>query len=397
MKKFLKKIGIVVKLYNWIKQKNYLWPVERRELMNVLTSADVSKIKIFEAGDVYVRLNNVANLIEGGGVFLKHSACYLCEIADAVCFENSDIIQVGEKVILNKIYNIQKNYEILLDSRFVKKEDDKILMRSHSGGVDAKKISAAFSMLGVHNAHWGHFIIEFIPRLKILKENFKRESVVVLLSANLDQHMRQIVAESVGSDFEVLYLEAGESVQLEKLYHCVDCSYAANHADYIHMSSIIIPMWSRNAIHEIFNKIAEKYVKKIDQNKLKLFITRRGARVCKNFKEVEEFFVENDFLVIEPHLLTFEEKINMFNNATHVAGFFGSGMANIVFTENSLKVLALGNYERCLEAFIPQLAKTNQEIYYMIGDAYGARGIHSNYSISINELSGYINEINFLK
>jgi capsular polysaccharide biosynthesis protein len=87
----------------------------------------------------------------------------------------------------------------------------------------------------------------------------------------------------------------------------------------------------------------------------------------------------------------------MFNNATHVAGFFGSGMANIVFTENSLKVLALGNYERCLEAFIPQLAKTNQEIYYMIGDAYGARGIHSNYSISINDLSEYINEINFLK
>jgi hypothetical protein len=82
------------------------------------------------------------------------------------------------------------------------------------------------------------------------------------------------------------------------------------------------------------------------------YTTRRR---CINEDEVVDLFCSHDYKEIFCENLTTDEKISLFARATHVAGFIGGGMANLLFSNPATIVT-------CIET--PEFLKINQRFIH---------------------------------
>jgi hypothetical protein len=76
----------------------------------------------------------------------------------------------------------------------------------------------------------------------------------------------------------------------------------------------------------------------------RIFISRelsRENRLCRNAADVEQRFVDAGFAIVHPETLSFHEQATIFGNARVVAGFAGSGMFNMLFSERLEHVIVL--------------------------------------------------------
>jgi capsular polysaccharide biosynthesis protein len=74
----------------------------------------------------------------------------------------------------------------------------------------------------------------------------------------------------------------------------------------------------------------------------KIFCSRRvQRRACRNAPEVEALFAARGFTVIFPEDFSIGEQARIFREADVVAGFAGSGMLNLMFTEAPVHAIAL--------------------------------------------------------
>lgn len=106
------------------------------------------------------------------------------------------------------------------------------------------------------------------------------------------------------------------------------------------------------------------------EEKRKIYISRRShlhqntenigtnyttRRRCINEDEVVDLFCSHGYTEIFTENLSTEEKIHLFANATHVAGFIGGGLANLLFSNSDTIV-------GCIET--PEFLKINQRFIH---------------------------------
>ena len=75
----------------------------------------------------------------------------------------------------------------------------------------------------------------------------------------------------------------------------------------------------------------------------RIYVTRRGnmRRSLAKEKAVERLFAEFGFTVVEPSGLTAAQTISLFKECEFVAGPFGSGLYNILFSQQAPRALVL--------------------------------------------------------
>ena len=91
----------------------------------------------------------------------------------------------------------------------------------------------------------------------------------------------------------------------------------------------------------------------------RLFLTRRSAkRACRNRSDVEAHFAEAGFRIVHPEEHDLAEQVAMMRSAPIVAGFAGSGMFHLAFTDPPKQVAVISpetypaNNERQICAFV---------------------------------------------
>ncbi|WP_235045972.1 glycosyltransferase family 61 protein [Paeniglutamicibacter gangotriensis] len=93
----------------------------------------------------------------------------------------------------------------------------------------------------------------------------------------------------------------------------------------------------------------------------KIFVSRRPeiGRGCSNSDEVEDFFNSQGFKIIYPEDYSVSEQVSLFNNASTIAGYAGSGMFSLMFTLEPKKVIVIGSesYDAINEYLIGSLLK----------------------------------------
>jgi capsular polysaccharide biosynthesis protein len=63
-------------------------------------------------------------------------------------------------------------------------------------------------------------------------------------------------------------------------------------------------------------------------------------------KELEDFFAQNGYEIVNPGSYSFEEQIDMFSSASHVAGITGAGFINTIFCKPGTKVIIINTSNR---------------------------------------------------
>lgn len=337
----------------------------------------------------------VYGMSNGGEISLYKPDIVLYRFKNSIFHPLSDIIRVGDKAYWDKSYYPQFKQTIPIDIDLIayNYKYDYVLIKKYD---EYKKIKIGFSLAGVHVNSWGHFIGKFLPKI-IALDSIKDNGVVVILPNHVDSHIKIFVKACLSSynNIELEIVDSNVPVLCDILYYCSSPSYIADHATYIHPSSIHISRFAIEAIYRLSKMVSSGEKKR--QTK-KVFIARDTQRNVTNYDEIMQYFRGLGFQVVCPHLMSFNDKIELFAGVTHICGPGSSGILNIIFCHNKVKVLELSNMPRTIDLYRSafQVEPFCHSFYLVTGEDEMPYGIHSSYSIPLEKIKRFISESDYL-
>lgn len=373
------------------------FPIEQIE--NV--AEDVALFKEETEEDFYI--HKIYGFINKGSFVTTMPKLPLWLMKRAIVYFNSDFVRVGDKVIWSKKDNFNFCKLIPTDKMMVSYEDNALIVKRPSF---IHKVEYGFSLIGTHCDIWSHSLSDYFPKLSMLEKALEiaGTNVTVLVPDYKDGQLKQVIYDSIQKhqNAKLLVVKENEAVEVKSLFYMDRPCRFTDHELYVEIGDSIQP----KIISDILKKDLVEYYKKrynigICEQSRKLFLARKpGMRNISNYSEVEDYFKKNGFEVIEPHKFSLEEKIKVFNSASHIVGPYSSGFSNTIFCQPQTKCLIFTNYNRAFECWL-----TMQEQYFEIDiltvtgtDSKKGSRAHCGYTIPLSKIKaaakqlGIINE-----
>jgi len=215
------------------------------------------------------------------------------------------------------------------------------------------------------------------------------------LENNIDLIKYVIKNFLVDKGIEIIFVEDDEVIDCENLYYCNAIGFLCDHSTFIHPAGTCISEYGAKAVYRISSSIW-KSVK--DTAPKKLYIGRGGGRNLFNATIVENYFIQKGFEIVHPHLMTLEEKINIFGNASHICGPASSGFANFIFAKNKVKILTFFNAARCFDPFLSGLiygGSFNHELIVLTGHEEVNNNVNNSYLIDMDRIISCCNDVKY--
>jgi capsular polysaccharide biosynthesis protein len=314
----------------------------------------------------------------------------------ATFYPLSDILRIGDQAFWEKQERPQFVKMIPQDCDLLR--FDSVLARLFVRNAPiAKTVEAGYSLCGVHVNSWGHFLVNFLPKLFALPAVSEEPELKILVPDCVDEHIRRSIAMCVKKygDFEICYLDATQVVACDRLYFCNTTSFLGDHGHYGNIFDVHVTRFSLLVLRQF----ASAAKNRIDQARWrKLYIARRGGRSLLNSEEVEDYFSRLGFEVIFPHLLNFDEKVRIFAEASHVCGPYSSGFGNVIFCQPGTKILALTSFSRTTDSYLSAICENQFDLRLtmLTGHERPLADPHNSYEIPIARILRCINDVNFL-
>lgn len=180
------------------------------------------------------------------------------------------------------------------------------------------------------NGHYGHFLVETVPKLWAAEELEEKVRLWVGWSRQA-RLLPDLLAAAIPFGFgRADFLTTRETVLFKKMYLASACHAHARFT-------------SERAL-AVFRRIADYYAPSPDSDSPKrIYVSRRGDsnRMLVNEAACEEAFRRHGFTVVHPERLDWREQMRLFSNATHLAGQAGSAMHRRLFAHRLKKTLYL--------------------------------------------------------
>ena len=171
-----------------------------------------------------------------------------------------------------------------------------------------------------------HWLLDALPRLALLGE-FPADTRAIV-PGKLAAYQRESLA-MLGLNADRIRLSPETHLRVENYY-------------FSSLPSMVV-CYSPYAVRFL----REKFLPQADVNyhgPKKFFITRRNAaRNAGNNAELEEFFLQLGWGVVDLCELTFAQEIKLFSEAEAVCGVGGSGLTNVIFSKPNCAVMLVGH------------------------------------------------------
>lgn len=336
-----------------------------------------------------IKLMRVYGFIEGGDFTLTYPEINLWRFEEATVIGRNDFVIKGKEVFWNKIgnYNFAKN--IPADNNLIKYSQDSMVIK---GGKDDKRFDVVFSLLGVHATVWSHSLSEYFTKISVLPKVLEKEKgiVKVLVPDYKDKQLKQVMYEALKrfERIEIIPVEDGECVHADRLYYLPRPTTFTDHETYVAIGDDVQP----KIVADIIKRdLVEKSVRdaKDPSYPHKLFLIRRAThRVLTNNDEVETFFKNQGYHLLDPSKVTLEEKIKYFYNAEEIVGPFSSAFSNLIFSKPGTKVLMFSNFQRIFENWLSMhYQHFNIDMWFVTGyDVMKNDSSHTNFFVSLERI-----------
>ncbi len=300
---------------------------------------------------------------------------------NARVYSGADYIVVADKVCFEKTFSRDWAKTVPVDSGLFKIQENYLFTKKTK---IIGNIGCSISLCGVHDRHWAHFLTQYLPKLYCLSLFDSNNIKFIVVPKYNDLHIEKILTDFLISypNIKLIELEKGESVLCSSLFKIDNPSYIVEHMNFMSVTDIMIPKLVRNLLSE---QLVKKYRSEINERKY-IYIARTKNRSLKNGDEVERYFKSIGFEVIQPHLLTFDEKISLFSAAGEVVGSLSSGFTNLIFSLPDTKVLIFSNNSQIFNGFFMNLLRdSTPHIKYVTG-VDDSESPNSSYAISLDRI-----------
>lgn len=325
---------------------------------DIIEANDVGEVikTIKEDGIEKATFMKVYDLVVSGELYFKSPQINLMKYENSEIFPSSDFILCQNGVIWEKFHTPQFTKIIPRDNNLLKVEDNQIFIKKPKRYI---KVKVGYSMCGVHSNVWSHFLVQYLPKLYLIPDIIKTtgQKPTIILPKYSDPHIHEIVYTYLKKIdvLDIVELNIGESAVCETLYHVRNTAWVSDHVEYISPADSIIPKFvaeslKKNLIAD-FDFMDEEKSRQSNMRTDKIYIGRTGGRNMLNSVEVQEYFVQKGFVVVEPHKLALQEKIKLFKNAAVIVGPLSGGFTNVVFCKQGTKVIEFTNFQRIFEPY----------------------------------------------
>lgn len=244
-------------------------------------------------------------------------------------------------------------------------------IRIHENNFTLQKIKSAkifhgesILLINKHSDNYGHFILECLPNIRLLKEIPNLVDTNVVIHKTLNPLMRKAFHEllalaGIKENQIIEFGEEGEIGIFEKLHYP---SPITGH-----------PTWKSEVAINFCEKLAAKIINP-DSNSIRkdrsadfLYISRSAAyrRRPSNENEVVETLVSKGFNVVYPESMSVQEQIILFSRAKIIVGILGAAMTNIVFSPKNAQIIMLIP-DSISGHFFWDLASLKHQVYYAL-------------------------------
>ena len=220
--------------------------------------------------------------------------------------------------------------------------------------------------------HWGHFILEVLPRLSMLSvhwQYFPNASILFNLWGRLDpdDSLERLQRPPYADYFQALSLNpqniaiTSTPIVARRAHICSPATILSGSRNYFSLQAL--------SIWKLLNKsMASRCSLSAVQNVKRVYFSRRSlakpiqGRTLVNEQAVEEIFQSFGFYILSPENVKDEFlKQNMLSNAEVIAGCAGSGLLNAAFAPHCKLVIILTNQK---------IMKTNPSVHHQLQLAY---------------------------
>jgi capsular polysaccharide biosynthesis protein len=351
-----------------------------------------TKIAETQGGVEDVILPRIVGLSNGGRISVNMPGDYLCSLNNVSFVPFSDFIREKNGQVANEKL-LRKEYDVSIPcDRDIVEITGKIIKLSNVKDVVNLKI--AFNLMGANSGHWAHFLAQYYPKLNFLNNLPKSEDIDLVIPNETDPHIKFLIENELKNypRISVLEVDVGTEITCDKLYHVSLGTFVADDGYIPTPFSILI---SNSSLSYWFKKSMELVPKDSNQYR-KIFIGRKGYRNLKNYNEVLDYFVAQGFEEISPHLLSIEQKIQIFSEAKYIVGPASSGFINCIYAQTGTKLLSFINSYRYLDAYLSGFCnKKEQEFWFLTGKDDNVKDMNSSFEISLTELKLFLEEVNF--
>jgi len=310
----------------------------------------------------------------------------------------SDVIDLGEIVFWHKFNYPFFAQTIPRDSNIehLDLNYEEIKLRERKSEVELNNV---FSLCGVNTDTWSHFLLNYLPKLNYIKY-IPQNDLILLIPSQSQENIKDLIKHLLErrglKSIKVVYAEKDTTYKIKNLYHCTNFGFLNDDSKYVHPTGVIVSSLGSRILNSINIELSSLFVKK--NIKEKIFIARGEGRNLYNYDEVEAYFRSLGYLIIHPHSLSLEQKIQVFGNASHIVGPLSSGFANIIFATSSVKVLSFVNYARSFDPFISGLSHAGDlkhEVIHLTGKENVVADINNSYYISLDLIKSVVNHYRF--
>jgi len=353
---------------------------------------DEARYEKMRTPDVYgVMINNSFTLY-------KHEIA-IYRFQNAKFRAKSDIIKIQENAYFEKVDRPEYALTIPVDSDFINFDPlSRILIAFEEKKI--RKFEIGFNLCGVHTNTWAHFIISYLPKLLALNKIKVGSNFALFVPRNILENNKDLINLAIENilqdkDVELIFVDDDETIECSVLYYCNAVGYLCDHSTYIHPAGTCISEYGAKAIHQ-FSSSLWKSIKSTPQRKI--YIGRGKGRNLFNATQVENYFIQNGFEIVHPHLMTLKEKIDVFGNASHICGPASSGFANFIFAKNKVKILAFFNFARCFDPFLSGIiygGEFKHDLLVLTGHEEVNTNVNNSYYIELEKIVACCNETDY--
>ncbi|TXK64823.1 glycosyltransferase family 61 protein [Alkalisalibacterium limincola] len=170
---------------------------------------------------------------------------------------------------------------------------------------------------------WGHWLVDVIPRIKVLRHHLP--DVTIAVSSAL-RPARELLVEAGISLRQVVFYDPAKTV--------------------LSADRLFVPSFVRfaNAFSPLARDIFPTLSRRARTRDRRLYVTRSATPLgssLTNSGEVERVFERHGFEIVSPEAWSVERQVGTFAQASFIAGEYGSGLHNSVYSARGTRVLCL--------------------------------------------------------
>lgn len=287
---------------------------------------------------------------------------YVCELENVNIIGTNSIVFDEYNCIYDMPFRDKENKFNLKYKNTLYSNKDKTEI-SYNGEL-VKYIEEGIMLLESASYNYYHFNVEILSKLCVIDEIEEYKNTPLIVDSRIIQipQLKEELEILNKHNREIIYIEEGYLGKVKKLICLGDMSILpvniVEGSQYKYNDCIT----SEIGINLLNKKLALK-----GEPTKKLFISRKNTQFKRidNQEEVEETFVKFGYEIIYPEEMSFKEQLNIFSKANTIAGVSGSGLTNIIFSNENTKLICIYTKEIEISSYSNLAGILNRKCYYL--------------------------------